>query len=145
MPFWNTLFSLFFVGLTFAALYLLDQTVGVPLSIDLFDLALITLAVFRLTRLVVYDSIMKFFRDWFENAREGTFLGTLRTLVNCPWCMGLWFALSVTFFYFFYLEAWFVILVLAIAGVSSFIQILANWVGWSAEHKKKKVLHFKQD
>jgi energy-converting hydrogenase Eha subunit G len=67
-------------------------------------------------------------------------MGTLSALLHCSWCQGLWFSGFVIFFYFATPLAWPVILILALAGVASFIQILANLAGWSAELKKRTVL-----
>jgi len=103
------------------------------------DLALISLATFRLTRLFTYDVITKFIRDWFINSRENSFSHTLGALLNCPWCTGLWFSFMVVFFYFATPFAWPVILILALAGVASFLMTLANLVGWMAEDRKLEV------
>ena len=62
-----------------------------------------------------------------------------RTLINCPWCTGLWFALVVVFAYHATPIAWYAILVLALASAASFLQLLANLVGWHAEAKKLEV------
>ncbi len=140
MAFWNIVFALFFALLAFIGFALLLIVRGAPASISLFDLSLVTLATFRLTRLVVYDHIFDFFRDWFKDSASGTFAGTLRSLVNCAWCIGLWFALFVTFFYFLTPYAWFFILFLAIAGVASLVLILGNLLGWQAEGKRREVL-----
>jgi hypothetical protein len=78
-------------------------------------------------------------RDWFAHAAPGTLRGTLNTLINCPWCIGLWFSFIVVFFYFATIYAWPVILILALAAVGSFLQVLSNLVGWSAEAKKRMV------
>ena len=97
---------------------------------------------------------MKFFRDWFLDEpdlasgsgdvlflREKPSDGPRRTmaaLLSCPWCTGAWLAFAVTFFYFLTPYAWFFILALAVGGVASFIQVLANMVGWRAEHLKQQ-------
>jgi hypothetical protein len=96
------------------------------------------LATQRMTRLFTYDLITRFIRDWFAGHDDRSFLGTLGALINCPWCTGLWFAFLVVFFYFAVPLAWYIILMLAIASVGSFFQLVANWVGWSAEAKKRE-------
>ena len=137
---WHLLFSLFFASLVIALIVLLERTYGmVPWRIPLFDALLVTLATFRLTRLFAYDSITAFIRGWFDGKSSHSFLGTLGTLINCPWCLGLWFALVVSFAYFYTPYAWFPIFFLAVAGVASFVQISANLVGWSAEERKQSV------
>lgn len=152
---WNFIFSVFFVIVFGVCLWLLIRVNGrLPTSINLFDFVLLILATFRLTRLFVYDKITKFVRDWFLDERELTtsagdvlFLRekpldgprrTMADLLSCPWCTAAWFAPMVTFFYFLTPSAWFVILVLAIAGAASSIQVLANMVGWRAEMLKNK-------
>lgn len=100
------------------------------------DFILMALAVQRLVRLFTYDSMTRFIRGWFADADPRSLMGTLGELVNCPWCTGLWCALLVGFFYFATPIAWYAILVLALASVGSFIQLLANLIGWNAEYKK---------
>ncbi|HEV7121573.1 MAG TPA: DUF1360 domain-containing protein, partial [Candidatus Paceibacterota bacterium] len=87
---WNTLLSIFFAILVIFGIWWLVTTHRFFYPVPLQDLFLITLAIFRLIRLFTYDIITKFIRDWFVNAREDSFLGTLGTLINCPWCTGLW-------------------------------------------------------
>lgn len=125
--------------MTFGMLATLHDLYGeVPTWIPLFDLVLITLATFRLTRLFVYDVVTEFFRHWFSGYQKDSFMGTISALVHCPWCLGLWFSALVVFVYFLSPLSWFFILFLAIAGVASTLQILANFIGWSAEYKKIK-------
>ncbi len=97
------------------------------------------LAVQRLVRLFTYDAVTAFIREWFVGAENDSLRGSLGALINCPWCLGLWFSLVVVFCYFLAPAAWYAILVLAVASVASFIQLLANLIGWSAEAKKREV------
>lgn len=145
MAFWNITFSAFYVALAFAGLSIIGHASGLPRSLPSFDILLMILATFRLTRMVVYDSIFEFFRSWFKGKEKGTFMGTLHSLINCPWCMGLWFSLFVTFFYFYTPIAWFFILFLAIASVASILQVFSNLLGWNAEYKKREVLLAEND
>jgi|SRR3989344_1952190 len=103
-----------------------------------FSWDLIALAVMRLVRLFTYDIITAFIRDWFSGAEPESCMDTLGALINCPWCTGLWFAVFVVFFYFATPIAWYAILVLALSAVASFLQILANFIGWSADGRKKQ-------
>lgn len=153
---WYIIFTIFFAVIFLGAMWVLwIQNKLLLTSISLFDVTLIILATFRLIRLFVYDKIMQFFRDIFLDKIEHTTEGeqvimvrnkplngprlTVTELLNCPWCFGLWAGFMVVFFYFLTPLAWFVILVLAVSGVSSFIQILINMIGWKAEYLKKKV------
>jgi hypothetical protein len=138
--FWNVFFGLFFLALVALGIDWLYRAGRIASFIPLGDFFLIALAIFRLTRLVCYDVIFAFAREWLAKHPEGTFLGTLSALVHCPWCAGLWFAYAVAFFYFATPIAWPVILVLALAAFATSLQLLANLLGWSAELKKRTVL-----
>jgi uncharacterized integral membrane protein len=152
---WSVVFSILYVLIFVLGVMVLKEVNGeLPTSISIFDLILIILASFRLTRLFVYDHIMQFFRDWFldkeyykdergacQVRRFPPIVGPRRTvndLLGCPWCFGMWAGLLVPFFYFLTPIAWFFILVLAVSGVASLIQVTSNLVGWSAEYKKRK-------
>lgn len=144
--FWNLFFAVFFAAIAIAMLGYLHQLYGqAPTWIPLFDLVLIALATMRLTRLFVYDAVMAFFRNWFVGSPRGSFLSTIGVLVNCPWCLGLWFSLFVVFFYFLSPFSWFFILFLAVASLASFLQIVANYFGWSAEYRKLQTRKVEQD
>jgi hypothetical protein len=137
---WNTLFGLFFAALVLKGAWLItDGARSIPF-ISLLDLILITLAVFRLVRLTTYDIITKFIRDAVGKAKPNTFLGTFSNLLTCPWCTGLWFAFFVVFAYFATPMAYPIIIILAVAGVASLVQVFANLIGWQAEGKKREVL-----
>lgn len=151
--FWNLVFSALFAVLLSVSIYSFYQKYGgVPSFISLFDMSLISLAIFRITRLFVYDKITQFLRDFFMQEREVTGAdgliymerrpyrgGPLRTvsdLLSCPWCTGMWASLFVVYFYYTVPFAWYVILVLAIAGVGNILQLIANMIGWRAENLK---------
>lgn len=119
---WNFIFSLFFLGVLGAALYYIGQVRGYPTAVPPFDVLLMALAAFRITRLLVHDKIAQWFRDLFKG--DGGFAATVRDLLACPWCVGFWAALVVAFAYFVYPWAWVVILFLAIAALGSMAQVL---------------------
>lgn len=136
--FWHTFLSVFYIAVALVAYSWLHGLERLPTWVPLSDAILMTLAIFRLVRLFTYDSITAFIRDWFVGADPVTFRGSLGTLINCPWCTGLWFSLVIVFFYFFSPVAWYAILVLALAALASFLQLLSNLIGWSAEAKKRE-------
>jgi len=146
--FWNFIFTVFFTALVVLGAIILESEAYKPLGeATVMDLALISLASFRLIRLFVYDKIMAFFREQFYDAKktrsqielikpEGGPKRTVLELLICPWCFGVWAAAFVTFFYFLTPFSLFPILFLAISGIASFIQITANLIGHRAEYLK---------
>ncbi|MBI3572441.1 DUF1360 domain-containing protein [Candidatus Kaiserbacteria bacterium] len=136
--FWHTTLSVFFIVLALLAYLLLAALGRLAAWIPFTDLFLIPLAIMRLVRLFAYDSITAFIREWFHGAESHTFAGSCGTLISCPWCLGLWFSLVVVFFYFLTPIAWYAILVLALSSLASFFQLVVNYVGWSAESKRRE-------
>lgn len=135
--FWNFIFSVFFIIVLAAALWLMKSVRGGYLtSVPPFDALLMALASFRITRLVVYDKISRWFRDLFETESKSGIMLTIHDLLNCPWCIGFWSALIIVVAYFVFDWAWSVIFFLAVAGVGSLIQLYANQIGWRAENLK---------
>jgi len=134
--FWNVWFTFFFIFLASVAIGWLAAVGRLPETVSLLNAVLIALAVFRLTRLTVYDNITAFIRAWFSGTSPETFRGTIHTLITCPWCIGLWYALVVSFLFFVTPYAWFPIFFLAVAGIATFMQLIANLIGWHAEGKK---------
>ena len=148
--FWNFVFSIFFVILVVMGAIILETEARIPLTdLQLVDYVLITLATWRLTRLFVYDAVTKFFREQFWDAKkvgrghrlEKPKTGPRRTLadlLDCPWCFGVWAGATVTFFYLLTPYAIFPVIILALSGVATFLQLLANLVGNRAEELKIK-------
>lgn len=96
------------------------------------DLLLLTLAAFRLTHLVVVDSITEPVRDRVK--ARSAFFGEL---VTCYWCCGVWVSGLVAAAWF-WLWRWqgsrFLVLLLALAGAQALIE-----TGAQAMKGKEKV------
>ena len=149
--FWNVVFGVFFLILVFMATIILEGEAYKPLStLTVFDYVLMSLATFRLVRLFVYDKITAFFREQFYDvvSSKGDMIlvkpehgprRTLADLMSCPWCFGMWAGGMVTFFYLLTPYAFYCVVLLAIGAVGSFLQILANFIGWKAEQAKMDV------
>lgn len=137
--FWHMALSLFYIALAALAIAWLAAAGDLFYPVPLGDFLLMALAVMRLVRLATYDAITAFVRAWFAGREPRTLLGSFDTLINCPWCTGLWFALVVAFCYFATPYARYAILVLALASAASFLQLAANALGWSAEERKRRV------
>jgi len=151
--FWNFLASVFFLcALVYAMWEIWGENSGVfPRAVPPFDVVLMAFAAFRVTRLIVYDKIARWFRELFAQRHEfeeegvvyievrpyGSGLrNTIHDLLGCPWCIGFWSALIMAFCYFVFPWAWFVIFFLALAGMGSALQVVANGIGWWAESLK---------
>lgn len=94
------------------------------------SLILVTLAVARLTRLVVVDEITRSLRRWVVN-RSGED-SVMAYFIHCSWCTSIWFAVPAAIAWAFLqlpVEHWWVALpaALAMSYVTGFLsQILTN-------------------
>jgi hypothetical protein len=148
--FWNFVFTVFFLLLVVMGAIILETEARVPLTdLTLIDYTLITLAIWRLVRLFVYDAVTKFVREQFWDVQKtGRKLElvkpktgprrTLADLFSCPWCLSVWAAAGMTFFYLITPYAVYLTILLALSAVASFLQIVANLIGHRAEQLKQQ-------
>ena len=139
--FWHLFFLLFFVVLIVMGVIILDTESRIPLSeLGLFDMAVITLASWRLVRFVAYDNITKFFREQFYDLKKTgrSFsltkpqTGPRRTIIDLivsPWNLGLWMTASVTFFYLITPYALYPLLFLTLSALVALLQLVSDAIG----------------
>jgi hypothetical protein len=146
--YWNAVFMAVFLGIVIVLICILAKTKGLPNSIGVFDFLILVFAAFRIIRLFVYDKITKWFRDLFLNVgSDGKTLVkpsrgprlTMYELLDCPWCLGIWAGTVAVLSYYLFPWSWIILLILAVSGLASFIQIIANALGWIAERAKLDV------
>ena len=85
---WNFLATLFYIISVIALGYALKVNEISVNDIRFRDLALITLATYRLTRLLVFDAIFKLFRDLIKARASYLVFYVIREIITCPWCAG---------------------------------------------------------
>ena len=134
--FWNAFSLLLFLALC-AISFLLIYSYGSfeVEKLGFFDLVLLGLASLRLIHLITYDRILDFARVVVMD-RDGSRLkaaerGWRRVaceLMQCLWCAGLWSALIAVTAY--YLGTWgrLGVVILAVAGLGSLLQVLSKAV-----------------
>lgn len=125
---WHIAFTLAFL-LLFALFTSIFNTQGsLTHDIPILDFIVLILATFRLIRLFTYDIVTHYLRKYFSQFESGPGKTTYQ-LLNCPWCVGIWAALAVYFLYFISPYTWYLLLILAISGAASSIQITIWKVG----------------
>lgn len=100
------------------------------------DLIILSLASYRLTRMVVFEKIFKFVRDLIRGNSKYYFFSTLQFIVTCPWCAGVWTVLVMVVFFYLVPYGNLLAYALAIAGVASFLVQLSNFIGLHLEEKQ---------
>lgn len=110
-------------------------------KMTVFEFFLLALASFRLTRLIVFDTITEFVRRPFHRTVEevqpdGTVEEYIEIkgrgvqkwigeLLSCYWCTGIWCSIFIYCFYrYFFQLAEPVIIILAIAGVAAIVETI---------------------
>ena len=136
---WNIVFSVLFLVLTVGFFWILTEgfyDFGWLFFITFFDVAIISLATFRLIRLVTFDKIFAFARNLFLVRQEdGTYRKegggprrTIAELMECLWCTGLWAALFSFVLYFVDPIGRFFVFILALAALGSFLQNFSQMI-----------------
>lgn len=95
------------------------------MTIDTLDFIILTLAIFRLTRLVTTDTILEKFREfiWKKSPPEKNGIGYL---ITCNWCSSIWVSSLVFSMYKIATEP--MIFVCSILALSGFAGIIASRV-----------------
>jgi len=104
-----------------------------PAALTFLDLTLLAFAAFRVVHLLTFDKIFEMVRAAFMD-RDGARLKTAergwRRLVcefmQCIWCTGMWSGLIVATIYFLGVWGRFAVIVLAIAGIGSLLQLASK-------------------
>lgn len=113
------------------------------MDITWMEIVIISLASFRLTRLIVFDKITEFLRaPFFEEEiemnnegeeeifyvpKKGILTHFFGELLSCYWCTGVWSTLGICIFYFMWpIYATPILIVLAIAGVAAIIETVVQ-------------------
>ncbi len=113
------------------------------MEISWLEFVILSLASFRLTRLIVFDKITEFLRaPFFEEEievgpdgeeeiyyvpKKGLITNFLGELLSCYWCTGIWVTLILCLFYLMWpVLATPFILVLAVAGCAALIEVMVQ-------------------
>lgn len=136
---WNAFLFILFPIAVLACFWLLQswKSDRALWTLGTFDIVILALATFRLTRLVVSDKIFSFFRIAFtDTLQDGTeikpprgFRRAIAELTECIWCTGIWAVLPITVLYVSAPAGRFFVMLLAIASLGGFMQVIARRVG----------------
>ncbi|MBM7647522.1 hypothetical protein JOC78_000443 [Bacillus ectoiniformans] len=113
------------------------------MNVTMIDLFILFLAAFRLTRLLVFDRITEPFRRPFFTElkevsetgeveiwvvpKENGIKGFIGQLLSCYWCTGVWAsAICCILYVAFQWVGGIILLILAVAGAASFIELIVQ-------------------
>ncbi len=133
---WNMVSTLVFVLLVIIAGKLFEGAEVDFREISAFELFIIILATYRVTRMLVYDRVFKLIRDLIRKMEGKGFGDSLKAIVTCPWCAGVWLALFNTSIYYLVPYGDLFVTLMAVAGVATFLQLSINVIGLKADEKQ---------
>ena len=142
---WNFLATLFYVVCLVALGYGLERLGITREDFRIGDIALMAIATYRLTRILVFDKIFKLFRDFLKSRERLSLFYVIREIITCPWCAGVWVALIIVALYFMVPFGDIFIILLTISGIASFLVVSINYIGLSTEEKQQKVKELRDD
>jgi hypothetical protein len=134
---WNFWSAFVFFGAVVLVGYLLRKK-----GIDIEELTfkqsvIIVLAAYRMTRILVFEKIFKYLRDVLKSREDFYVIGTLSSIITCPWCAGVWVTLIIIVFYFLVPFGIVLVYVLALAGVASAVILLSNVLHMWTDRKQR--------
>ena len=140
---WNFWSAFVFFGLVVLVGYLLKRREIDIREINFKEGLIIILASYRMTRILVFEKIFKYLRDVLKRREDLYLIGTVSSIITCPWCLGVWVTLIIVVFYYLVPFGDLLVYVLALAGVASIVILFSNLMHMWTEtrqqiHQKNK-------
>jgi len=134
---WNFWSAFVFFGAILLVGYFLKRK-GVDIrDLTLKEAVLVILATYRMTRILVFEKILKHFRDALKRRENLYVIGTIHSMVTCPWCAGVWVTLVIIVFYFLVPYGALLVYVLALAGLASMMILISNLLHMYTERRQR--------
>jgi hypothetical protein len=139
---WNFWSAFVFFALVALTGYFIEKQ-GIELKkMGIRDALVLILASYRMTRVLVFEKIFKYLRDVLKKRSHFYVIGTIASIITCPWCAGVWVTLVIVVFYYLIPYGYVLVYVLALAGVASLVTLFSNMTQMRAEMKQR--IHQKQ-
>lgn len=134
---WNFWSAFFFLSMMGLVGYFLRHK-GIAIEEMTFKEALVViLASYRMTRILVFERIFKYFRDVLKRRENLYVIGTIHAMVTCPWCAGVWITLLIVVLYYLIPFGVLLVYVLALAGLASMLILLSNLLHMYTERRQR--------
>ncbi len=134
---WNFWSAFAFFGLVALMGFLLERKDVDIREITLKEAVVIILASYRMTRILVFEKIFKYLRDVLKRREDYYLIGTLSSIITCPWCLGVWVTLFIIVFYYLVPYGDLLVYVLALAGIASLVILFSNLLHMWTEGKQR--------
>jgi len=144
---WNAIATIMFLVLAFFSFQYVARSVGFAAlgNIRALEVFVMALATYRVVRLMTYDKILVFIRDWFLDVAilDGIVVRTkpawgfrreVAELLECAWCTGVWAASFVVFIYLLSDIGRVAVIVLAVSAFGTAMQLVVRRYVTESEH-----------
>jgi len=132
--FWSVF--VFFAAIAVAGFFLDQKSIDIR-DLSLKEAVLVILASYRMTRILVFEKIFKYLRDVLKRRENLYLIGTLNSIVTCPWCAGVWVTLIIIVFYYLVPYGTLLVYVLALAGLASMVILSSNLLHMYTERRQR--------
>lgn len=132
--FWSVF--VFLCAIAFVGFFLDKKGIDIR-DLSLKEAVLVILAAYRMTRILVFEKIFKYLRDVLKRRENLYVIGTLHSIVTCPWCAGVWVTLIIIVFYFLVPYGTLLVYVLALAGLASMVILSSNLLHMYTERRQR--------
>jgi len=134
---WNFWSAFVFIGAVLLVGHFLKRE-GIDIRhLTMKEAVLVILASYRMTRILVFEKILKHFRDALKRRENLYVIGTIHSMVTCPWCAGVWITLIIIVFYFLVPYGALLVYVLALAGIASMLILVSNLLHMYTERRQR--------
>ena len=134
---WNFWSAFVFFGAVVLVGYFLKRE-GVDIrDLTMKEAVLVILASYRMTRILVFEKIFKYFRDAMKKRENLYVIGTIHSMITCPWCAAVWVTLIIIVFYFLIPFGDLLVYVLALAGLASMVILVSNLLHMYTERRQR--------
>ena len=134
---WNFWSVFVFFGAVVLVGFLLEEK-GVDIrELSFKEAVVIILASYRMTRILVFEKIFKYFRNVLKKREDLYVIGTLHAIITCPWCAGVWVTLIIVVFYFLVPYGSLLVYILALAGLTSMVILISNLLHMYTEGRQR--------
>lgn len=134
---WNFWSVFIFFGAIVLVGYLLEKK-GLDIqNLSLKEAVLVILATYRMTRILVFEKIFKYFRNVLKRREDLYLIGTFHSIITCPWCAGVWVTLIIIIFYWLVPYGDLLVYVLALAGLASMVILISNLLHMYTEGQQR--------
>lgn len=132
--FWSVF--VFFGAIVLVGIFLKREGIDIR-DLTLKEAVLVILASYRTTRILVFEKIFKYFRDVLKKRESLYVIGTIHSMITCPWCAGVWVTLIIIVFYFLIPYGVLLVYVLALAGLASMAILVSNLLHMYTERRQR--------